>query len=82
MNKLWRPINRRKPSKIKTKAEQYWEEFTQLALDKGYTTKVTNDLAFKNNKGKQFKLVSTQCGFLTVYDETINQTYQIYRKAE
>lgn len=79
MKGLWKPG---KIPKRKTigKSEQYWQEFTDLALSKGFTIKVTGTLAFKNKKGQIFKLVSTIGGLLNVYDESIKQQYEVLRK--
>ena len=64
-------------------ATQYWEEFTQVAIDKGYTKKVKGDLAFMNKKGKCIKLISTVGGILSYVDETQNnKVFQVYRKVE
>jgi len=79
MNRLYKSQRKQKLGP-KGPAEQYWEEFTNLAILKGYTIKISGDLAYMNKKGKQFKLISTIGGILKVYDETINQQYDVYRK--
>jgi len=79
---LFIPQKRPKPPKTKGLNELYWEEFTALALDKGFTQKIPKTLSFMNKKGKKITLVSTIGGILSYVDETQNnKVFQVYRKA-
>jgi len=78
---LYIPQRRPKPPKTKGQSELYWDEFTAIALDKGFTKKVPGSMSFLNKNGKEIKLVSTIGGILSYVDESQNnQVFQVYRK--
>lgn len=81
-NILYKPSKRPKAPKTKSESAILWEQFTQMAYDKGFTKKVPGTMSYSNEKGKLIKLVSTIGGIISYVDETQNnKVFQVYRKA-